>query len=191
MFKKTSKKNNESLDDYILVNQKTHSITKKPSDIVYFITEISVYCLISLSSYFAIYLGTNKFQNKKEIENNVDLLTKYFSIENLENSLFGIFIVIGIISSLNYIITNSKFSLQHILNRLTHSFIDFIFLMLSSMLGLFFAVLEYTSILPNTSGTMELVKTLKVGIALLIICLFSYTFMLLMIKVNSEKINNY
>lgn len=174
-----------SLDNYVFIDQKSHVITKKQSNTSFFFTELTVYLLISLASYFSIYLGTNKFTNQKELEDNIDLLTKYFSMSNIENSLLGILIVIGLISSLNYIATNSKISLQNFLHRLTHSFIDFIFLMLSSMLGLFFAVLEFTSILELTSSIADLRHTMKFGICLLLFTLVLY--IIILTSMNNNK----
>lgn len=188
MFKKEKNEDNQSLDDYVFINSKTHSIEKKLTYFNFFCTELGTYLLIALASYFAIYLGTNKFSNEKELEDNVDLLTKYFSMNNLENSLLGILIVIGMIASLNYIVTNSKISLTHFFHRLTHSFIDLIFLMISSMLGLFLAVLEYTTILELTKETLKLRSNLTKGIFGLIVALFLYTVILLMIKINSNKL---
>lgn len=188
MLKKDKNIQNETLDDYIFINNKTHLIEKKLTANAFFFTELILYSLISLASYFSIYLGTNKFSNQEEIENNIELLTKYFSIDNLENSLLGICIVIGIVSSLNYIVTNSKLSLQPFLHRLTHSFIDLIFLMVSSMLGLFFAVLEFTSVLEITADIEELRNTLKIGIFTLIMSLILYIFILFIININKGKI---
>lgn len=176
-----------SLDNYVFVDQKSHIIIKKQSNIAFFFTELTVYLLISLASYFSIYLGTNKFSNQKELQDNIDLLTKYFSMTNLENSLLGVLIVIGLMSSLNYILTNSKISLQNFLHRLTHSFIDFIFLMISSMLGLFFAILEFTSILELSPGTSNLRHTMKFSICLLLFTLILYIIILTSMNNNKNK----
>lgn len=188
MLKKQENQPNQSLDDYVFINRKNYSIEKKPSWIKFFFTEFSIYFLISLASYFSVYLGTNQFTNEKALAENITLLTKYFSTENLQNSLLGICIVIGLASSANYILTNSNFSLKTFLERLTHSFLDLIFLMLSSMIGLFFAVLEFTSILEMTPTIENLRTKAGYGAALLTLTLTLYVYILLVIQINKDKI---
>lgn len=188
MSKKEKTVSNQNLNDYVFINSKNYSIEKKPNAVTFFFTELGVYLLISLASYFSFYLGTNQFSNEQALTNNIDLLTKYFSNENLENSLLGIFIVIGLVSSLNYIVTNSTISLNNFLHRLTHSFIDLIFLMLSSMIGLFLAILEYTSVLDITPDIEKLRSSAQHGTIVLIMTLFLYVGILLIININKNKI---
>src|SRR5690606_19356386 len=107
MSKKQKIVRDQTLDDYVFINSQNYSIEKKPSAMIFFLTELSVYLLISLASYFSFYLGTHQFSNEQALIDNIDLLTRYFSNSNLENSLLGICIVIGLVSSLNYIVTNS------------------------------------------------------------------------------------
>lgn len=188
MFKKQKSVPNKNLDDYVFINSQNYSIEKKPSAMYFFFTELSVYLLISLASYFSVYLGTHKFSNEQALADNINLLTTYFSNENLENSLLGICIVIGLVSSLNYIVTNSSISLKSFLDRLTHSFLDLIFLMLSSMIGLFFAILEFTSVMDITPSIEKLRDNVKFGAVLLTGTLFLYIFILLIIHINKNKI---
>ncbi|MDC5611742.1 hypothetical protein OIN81_17990, partial [Acinetobacter baumannii] len=137
--------------------------------------------------YFSFYIATNKFTNQKELENNIILLTDYFGLDSLINTFLGIFIVIGIVSSLNYIVTSSKLNLQYILDRLTHSLIDFVFLMFSSMLGLFAAILEFTSVLDLTSDILKLRKLSWIGVFSLFILLLAYVFILTIMKENNDE----
>ncbi|BCZ10920.1 hypothetical protein OCUAc17_22950 [Acinetobacter pittii] len=184
---KNEKKKKKTLDDYIVVNKKLYILKSKKSKKHFFFTESIVYILISFASYFSFYLATNKFTNKKELEKNIILLTDYFGIDSIINTFLGIFIVIGIISSLNYVITSSKLNLQYILNRLTHSLIDFVFLMFSSMLGLFAAILEFTSSLNSAPDILKLNKLSWIGIFALSILLFAYVFILTMMKENNDE----
>lgn len=183
-----SKEPKSLLDDYVFINSQNYSIEKKPSAMQFFFTELSIYLLISLASYFSVYLGTHQFTNEKALVDNIDLLTKYFSNSNLENSLLGICIVIGLVSSLNYLVTNSAISLKKFLDRLTHSFLDLIFLMLSSMIGLFFAILEFTSVLNITPTIEKLRSNVQVGAVILTFALLLYVIVLLIIHINKNKI---
>ncbi|MGU3312601.1 hypothetical protein [Acinetobacter sp. M5A5_2a] len=176
-----------SLDNYIFIDESLYTMKAKKSQKIFFYTESFVYGLISLASYFSFYLATNKFTNQKELEKNIILLTDYFGLDSLVNTFLGIFIVIGIVSSLNYIITSSKLNLQHILDRLTHSLIDFVFLMFSSMLGLFAAILEFTSILDLTPDVVKLRKLSWIGVFSLSILLLAYVFILTIMKENNDE----
>lgn len=188
MSKKQKNVRDQNLDDYVFINSQNYSIEKKPRAMIFFFTEFAVYLLISLASYFSFYLGTHQFSNEQALIDNIDLLTKYFSNSNLENSLLGICIVIGLVSSLNYIVTNSSISLKSFLDRLTHSFLDLIFLMLSSMIGLFFAILEFTSVMEITPYIKELRDNVKFAAILLTGTLFLYITILLMIHINKNRI---
>lgn len=190
MSKKKAKTDNHNLDNYIFINSQDYSIEKKPTALAFISSELAVYLLISLASYFSVYIGTNKFSSEQALTENMNLLTKYFSNENLENSLLGIFIVIGLVSSLNYVITNSKLSIDSFLNRLTHSFIDLIFLMLSSMLGLFLGVREYISVLTLTPSLEKMQNTINMGICLLLLTLLMYVGILFIIQMNKGNILN-
>ncbi|MDO7442667.1 hypothetical protein Q5X61_02805 [Acinetobacter baumannii] len=182
---KYSKKS--SLDNYVFIDKKLYMVKAKKSRKIFFYTESFVYGLISLASYFSFYIATNKFTNQKELENNIILLTDYFGLDSLINTFLGIFIVIGIVSSLNYIVTSSKLNLQYILDRLTHSLIDFVFLMFSSMLGLFAAILEFTSVLDLTSDILKLRKLSWIGVFSLFILLLAYVFILTIMKENNDE----
>lgn len=151
----------DSLDDrQTTYNPDTHFIEKKLTYKKFVLFEFFVFICISAVSFFATYIGTNRFESEELFANNISVYTDFFDIVNIGNTLLGIFIIIGILTTINMISTNLELNLDSLLRRLVHSGIDFVYLMISTFLGFSFATLIFVLNQNPTQELLELKNTL-------------------------------
>lgn len=149
-------------------NPDTHYIEKKTTYWKFIGFEFIVLICISTSVFISTYLGTSFFSSKEQLEKIIILYTEFFSTQNIVFTIIGIFTTIGFLTSLNIASTNSELNLNYLFKRLTFSAIDFIYLMLSTMLGFSFAAFVFILNQPITLEIVQLKKALFFLIIMLI-----------------------
>ncbi|WP_323740191.1 hypothetical protein [Acinetobacter oleivorans] len=178
---------NNGLKSY---NPDTHYIQEKTTYWKFVGFEFIVLICISTSIFISTYLGTNFFSSKEQLEKIIVLYTDFFSIQNIVFTIIGIFTTIGFLNALNMTATNFALNLNSLFKRLTFSGIDFIYLMISTMLGFSFAAFVFILNQPITPEIVKLKESLFFLIIMLIIISISYipTFMVLP---HREKISDF
>lgn len=158
-------KDQESKVEY---NPDTHYIEKKMTYYNYVLFEFLVFFCISATVFFGTYLGTEHFVNEKLFNNNITVYTEFFSLENIKNTICGIVFVIGGLSVLNSMITDSELNIKTLIKRLIASGIDFVYLMISTMLGFSLATYMFTLNQPMTKDVQDLQQVIFKLILLLL-----------------------
>lgn len=168
--------NHESNIEY---NPDTHYIEKKMTYYNYVLFEFLVFFWISATVFVGTYLGTEHFVNEKLFTNNITVYTEFFSLENIKNTIFGIVFVIGGLSVLNSMITDSELNIKTLIKRLIASGIDFVYLMISTMLGFSLATYVFTLNQPTSKDVLDLQHVIIKLILLLVLLAIIYipTFM--------------
>ncbi|HEO1815851.1 hypothetical protein VXQ00_02340 [Acinetobacter baumannii] len=171
-------------------NPDTHYIKKKTTYWKFVGFEFIVLICISAGAFISTYLGTNFFSSEEQLEKIISLYTEFFSIQNIRFTIIGIFTTIGFLTALNMGSTNFELNLNPLFKRLTFSGIDFIYLMISTMLGFSFAALVFALNQPITQETINLKKVLIILIIMLVGLAIIYipTFMVIP---HREKISDF
>lgn len=150
-------------------NPETHYIVEKTTYLNFVGFEFIVLIFISAGAFISTYLSTNLFSSEEELGKISYLYTEFFSIKSIGFTIFGIFTTIGFLTALNMASTNFELNLNSLFKRLSFSGIDFIYLMISTMLGFSFAALVFSI---NQPLTPEIVKLKKTLISLIIVLIF-------------------
>lgn len=141
-------------------NPNTHFLVKKMTYFNFVLFEFLVFICISAVTFFGTYIGTNRFESEKLFESNIKLYTDFFNVGNIGNTILGVFILIGFLTTLNMISTNFELNLDLLLKRLIFSGIDFVYLMISTMLGFSLATYIFVLNQPINQETLDLKYTL-------------------------------
>lgn len=168
-------------------NPDTHYLEKKLTYLNLTLYEFLVFFCISAVAFCSTYLGTEHFASEKLFEKNITLYTEFFSFENIKNTVFGVIFVIGTLTIFNFFTTKFELNLDALFTRLANSGIDFIYLMMSTMLG--FSLATYVFAV-NQPVTPEM-ETLKVTILKLIFTLLTLAIVYIptfMVLLHREKI---
>ncbi|MBJ8445915.1 hypothetical protein [Acinetobacter bereziniae] len=162
-------------------NPETHYIEKKTTYWKFVGFEFLVFICISSGAFISTYLGTNLFSNEKKLENLILLYTEFFSAESIALTILGIFSIVGLLTALNMMVTDSQLDLKSLFKRLIFSCIDFVYLMISTMLGFSCAALCFAMNQETSQDIIDLKKALSVLIITLIGLAIMYvpTFMVL------------
>lgn len=184
---KNSDENNEGLKTY---NPDTHYIKKKITYLHYTLFEFLVFFCISAVAFCSTYLGTEHFVSEKLFADNINLYTSFFGFENIKNTVFGVIFVIGTLTIFNFITTSFELNLNTLFKRLTISGIDFVYLMISTMLGFSLATYVFAINQPLTQEIIDLKQAILKLIIMLILLAIIYipTFMVLPHK---ERISDF
>lgn len=125
-------------------------VEKKIKLHIFILKELFVFSCITAASYFSIFISSQKFATEESFSKSFNLVFEFFTIENLVDTSLGLFIVMGILSLANHMLTDSKLNIQPILIRLSQAIIDFYYLMFSTilgcMLGLFYFLNKFPTI---------------------------------------------
>lgn len=122
--------------------------------------EFLVFICISAGTYISTYLGTNFLSSEKKLESTITLYTDFFSTESIGLTIAGIFGIIGFLTMLNMMSTNFELDLKSLFRRLIFSCIDFVYLMISTMLGFSIAALVFAMNQPVDPEITNLKKVL-------------------------------
>ncbi|WP_336916520.1 hypothetical protein [Acinetobacter modestus] len=155
-----SKQNDDQYNKTITYNPNTHFLVKKMTYFNFLLFEFLVFICISAVTFFGTYIGTNRFESEKLFESSIKLYTDFFNISNIGNTILGIFILIGFLTTLNMISTNFELNLDSLLKRLIFSGIDFVYLMISTMLGFSLATYIFVLNQPISQEIVDLKHTL-------------------------------
>lgn len=123
--------------------QSNFLVIKKISLMRFIFWELLVFYLISLASFFTVYISTDLFASEEKFEKVILLNIAYFKMNNLVMTSLGLFIVMGIVCFVNKLTSNSELPIQGLLDRLITSVVDFYYLMFSTVLGCVFAMLIF------------------------------------------------
>lgn len=181
------KQNNNGLESY---NSDTHYIEKKTTYWRFVGFEFLVFICISSGTFISTYLGTNLLSSEKKLENIIILYTDFFKPESIGLTILGIFTIIGFLTSLNMMSTNFELDLKSLFRRLIFSCIDFVYLMISTMLGFSIAALVFAMNQPIDPEITSLEKVLTkliitlIGLAIIYIPTF-------MVLPHQEKISDF
>lgn len=172
------KQNDNALESY---NPDTHYLEKKLTYLNLTLYEFLVFFCISAVAFCSTYLGTEHFISEKLFEKNITLYTEFFSFENIKNTVFGVIFVIGTLTIFNFFTTKFELNLNSLFTRLANSGIDFIYLMMSTMLGFSLATYVFTVNQPITPEVEALKGTILKLIFMILILAIVYipTFMVL------------
>lgn len=156
-------------------------IEKKWTFLNYTLFEFLVFFCISAVAFCSTYLGTEHFVSEKLFEDNIDLYTQFFSFENIKNTIFGVIFVIGTLTIFNFMATSFELNLNKLFKRLAISGFDFIYLMISTMLGFSLATYVFAINQPLTQDIIDLKRALlKLIFSLLLLSIiYIPTFMVL------------
>ncbi|MGR3979013.1 hypothetical protein FW754_15380 [Acinetobacter sp. 1207_04] len=141
-------------------NPNTHYPLKKMTYWNFVLFEFLVFICISSVTFFGTYIGTNRFESENLFVNNIKVYTEFFNIGNIGNTILGVFIIIGFLTTLNMMATNFEQNLDSLLKRLIFSGIDFIYLMISTMLGFSVATYVFALNQPLNQDIIDLKHTL-------------------------------
>lgn len=153
-------------DENLMFQNTTDSdffVIRKIKLINFIFWEILVFYLISLASFFAIFISTNNFSSEEKLAQAISLNVNYFNLNNLIYTSLGLFIVMGIICFINKLATNAELQIQGLLDRLIISVVDFYYLMFSTILGSFTAMLIYIHTANNLKITTETLQIAESG----------------------------
>lgn len=128
--------------------------------------------------------------SEKLFADNINLYTSFFGFENIKNTVFGVIFVIGTLTIFNFITTSFELNLNTLFKRLTISGIDFVYLMISTMLGFSLATYVFAINQPLTQEIIDLKQAILKLIIMLILLAIIYipTFMVLPHK---ERISDF
>lgn len=167
-------------------------LVSKKEGLVFFIAkEFFVFFLISLGSFFSMYISADNLNSEDKFSNALLLILNFYTFDNLIHTALGLFIVMGLISFINHLLTASYLNIHKILTRLFTSVIDFYYLMLSTVLGGFFALYVFVYKNPNIKDYVEYYDLAIKGIVIVGI-VGSCTAVLLQffLKINEIRHNN-
>lgn len=142
-------------------------VSKKEGLWFFIAKEFFVFFLISLGSFFSMYITADNLNSEDEFNDSLMLILNFFTMENFTNTALGLFIVMGLISFMNHLVTSSSLNIQKILNRLITSVIDFYYLMLSTILGGFFALYVFVYKNPNVKDYLKYYELAIKGIVII------------------------
>lgn len=134
---------NASHIEFIHSPQSNFLVIRKIPLIHFIFWELVVFYLISLASFFTVYISTDLFNSEEKLAKAISLNVTYFKMDNLITTSLGLFIVMGMVCFVNKLTTNSELPIQGLLDRLITSVVDFYYLMFSTVLGSVFAMLIF------------------------------------------------
>lgn len=172
---------------YVSKKEDIFYIEKKMSFFRFIILELVVFLCITFASYFSILITSQFLTTEESFSKSFNLVFEYFTIQNLFATSLGLWIMMGILYSINHTLTDSKLNIQPILNRLSKAIADFYYLMFSTILGYMMGLLHFLHNFPEIKDYNQL-HNLAINGIITIFLIGTSTAVALQFLMNQNKI---